>query len=179
MRLARIFALTGVGLLMLGSSHVALAQTTGAVVGTVADAQGATVPGATVSLVSQSRGITIDTQTASTGDFIFPSMLPDTYTVRVSVDGFKTLERRNIAVSPGDRVGVGTMTIELGALSETITVTGEAPMIQSQSGERSSTVTTISASPTSGTAATARQTTRVKTLSTSWSGTRTTAPAPR
>ena len=69
-------------------------------------------------------------------------MLPDTYTVRVSVDGFKTLERRNIAVSPGDRVGVGTLSIELGALSETITVTGEAPLIQAQSGERSSTVTT-------------------------------------
>ena len=69
-------------------------------------------------------------------------MLPDTYTVRVSVDGFKTLERRNIAVSPGDRVVVGTMTIELGALSETVTVTGEAPLIQAQSGERSSTVTT-------------------------------------
>ena len=42
----------------------------------------------------------------------------------------------------GDRVGVGTMTIELGALSETVTVTGEAPLIQAQSGERSSTVTT-------------------------------------
>ena len=69
-------------------------------------------------------------------------MLPDTYTVRVTVDGFKTLERRNVAVSPGDRVVVGTMTIELGALSETVTVTGEAPLIQAQSGERSSTVTT-------------------------------------
>ena len=99
-------------------------------------------PGATVTLVSESRGIAIDTQTTGTGDFIFPSVLPDTYTVRVSVDGFKTLERRNIAVSPGDRVGVGTMTIELGALSETVTVTGEAPLIQAQSGERSSTVTT-------------------------------------
>ena len=84
----------------------------------------------------------MDTQTAGTGDFTFPSVLPDTYTVRVTVDGFKTLERRNIAVSPGDRVVVGTMTIELGALSETVTVTGEAPLIQAQSGERSSTVTT-------------------------------------
>ena len=140
MRSVRTFALAAV--LVLGASHALLAQTTGAVVGTVADAQGATVPGATVTLVSQSRGIAIDTQTAGTGDFVFPSVLPDTYTVRVSVDGFKTLERRNVAVSPGDRVVVGTMTIELGALSETVTVTGEAPLIQAQSGERSSTVTT-------------------------------------
>src|ERR687895_181843 len=127
MSLARICTLAAVALLALG---------------TVADAQGATVPGATVTLISQSRGIAIDTQTTGVGDFVFPSVLPDTYTVRVSVDGFKTLERRNIAVSPGDRVGVGTMTIELGALSETVTVTGEAPLIQAQSGERSSTVTT-------------------------------------
>src|SRR5262245_55955684 len=96
----------------------AFAQTSAAVVGTVADAQGATVPGATVTLISQSRGTAQDTQTAGTGDFTFPSVLPDTYTVRVSVDGFKTLERRDVAVSPGDRVVVGTLTIELGALSE-------------------------------------------------------------
>jgi carboxypeptidase family protein len=120
----------------------AFAQTSAAVVGTVADAQGATVPGATVTLISQSRGTSQDTQTAGTGDFTFPSVLPDTYTVRVSVDGFKTLERKDVGVSPGDRVVVGTLTIELGALSETVTVTGEAPLIQAQSGERSSTVTT-------------------------------------
>jgi hypothetical protein len=142
MRLARILSLAAGVLFLFGAGERAFAQTTGAVVGTVADAQGATVPGATVVLVSQSRGTTMDTQTSGTGDFIFPSVLPDTYTVRVSVDGFKTLERRNIAVSPGDRVGVGTMSIELGALSETVTVTGEAPLIQAQSGERSSTVTT-------------------------------------
>jgi hypothetical protein len=127
---------------LFGTGERAFAQTTGAVVGSVADAQGATIPGATVTLISQSRGTTIDTQSSGTGDFIFPSVLPDTYTVRVSVDGFKTLERPNIAVSPGDRVGVGIMSIELGALSETVTVTGEAPLIQAQSGERSSTVTT-------------------------------------
>src|SRR5688572_19710343 len=142
MRLARIFSLAAGVLCLFGTGTVAFAQTTGAVVGSVVDAQGATVPGAMVTLVSQSRGTAIDTQSSGTGDFIFPSVLPDTYTVRVSVDGFKTLERRNIAVSPGDRVGVGAMAIELGALSETVTVTGEAPLIQAQSGERSSTVTT-------------------------------------
>ncbi len=141
MRLVRLSALAVVGLVASGVSTVH-AQTTGALVGTVADAQGATVPGATVTLISESRGISIDTQSTGTGDFIFPSVLPDTYTVRVTVDGFKTLERKAIAVSPGDRVGVGTMTIELGALSETVTVTGEAPLIQAQTGERSSTVTT-------------------------------------
>ena len=45
MRLARLSALATAALFVLGTSHVVFAQTTGAVVGTVADAQGATVPG--------------------------------------------------------------------------------------------------------------------------------------
>ena len=57
------------------------------------------------------------------------------------MDGFKTLERRDVPVSAGDRVALGTMTIELGALSETVMVSGEAPLIQARSGERSFTAT--------------------------------------
>ena len=56
------------------------------------------------------------------------------------MDGFKTVERRGIAVSPGDRVVVPTLNLEVGALAETVLVTGDAPMIQSQTGERSFTV---------------------------------------
>jgi hypothetical protein len=120
----------------------AFAQTTATLVGTVKDPQGGIIPGATVTLVSESRGTSQDAQTTNTGDFVFPNIAGDTYTVKVTMDGFKTLERRNIAVSPGDRVVVGTLTIEVGALAETVTVTGEAAMIQAQTGERSFTVTT-------------------------------------
>ena len=58
------------------------------------------------------------------------------------MDGFKTLKRSGIAVSAGDRVGVGTLTIEVGGLTETVSVKAEAPLVQTQSGERSFTVTT-------------------------------------
>ena len=57
------------------------------------------------------------------------------------MDGFKTLERQNVPLSPGDRVVVPTLTIEVGQLNETVTVVGDAPLIQSRSGERSFTVT--------------------------------------
>ena len=53
MRLTRIFALAAVALLVLGTSQTAIAQTSGAVVGTIADAQGATVPGANITLISR------------------------------------------------------------------------------------------------------------------------------
>jgi hypothetical protein len=113
----------------------------GSVFGSVRDASGAVIPGATVVLISASRGTTLETTTNENGDFTFPNALGDTYTVRVTMDGFKALERPNVPVSPGERVVVPALVIELGALNETITVTGEAPMIQSSSGERSFTVT--------------------------------------
>ena len=122
---------------------MALAQvTSGSVFGSVRDTSGAVIPGATVVLISSSRGTSVETSTNENGNFTFPNALGDTYTVRVTMDGFKTLERPNVPVSPGERVVVPTLVIELGTLNETITVTGDAPMIQAQSGERSFTVTT-------------------------------------
>src|SRR5688500_3306251 len=116
--------------------------TSGSVFGSVRDTSGAVIPGATVVLISATRGTSVETSTNENGDFTFPNALGDTYTVRVTMDGFKTLERPNVPVSPGERVVVPTLVIELGTLNETITVTGDAPMIQAQSGERSFTVTT-------------------------------------
>ena len=58
------------------------------------------------------------------------------------LQGFKTIDRRGLAVSGGDRLSLGVVTLEVGALNETITVTGEAPLVQTTSGERSFTVPT-------------------------------------
>src|SRR3954452_21423600 len=128
---------------LLGGIAPALAQVaTGTVTGTVKDGQGGIVPGATVTLTSATRGTSLEAQTTESGDFVFPNVTGDTYNIKVTLEGFKTLERPNIQVSPGDRVGIGTLTVEVGALNETVTVSGEIPVIQSQSGERSFTVST-------------------------------------
>jgi hypothetical protein len=58
------------------------------------------------------------------------------------MSGFKTTQRKGVAVSGGDRVVVGTLTLEVGGTTETVDVTAEAPIIQAQSGERSYAVTT-------------------------------------
>ena len=137
-RLAAITVSAIAGLFL--TSGVALAQTTGTVTGTVKDAQGGVIPGATVTLISEARGTSLEAVTTVSGDFVFSNITGDTYTVRVSMDGFKTSERKGVAVSPGDRVVVGTMNLEVGTLAETVLVSGEAPMIQSQTGERSFTV---------------------------------------
>ncbi len=80
--------------------------------------------------------------TNATGDFVVPNVTPDTYTIEVAMPGFKALRRPGVAVSGGDRVGLGELTLSIGGTTETVTVTSEAPLIQSQSGERSFRVTT-------------------------------------
>src|ERR1700730_2308793 len=119
------------------SANAAFAQiTTATVGGTVHDPSGATIPGATVTLTSTAKGTSEETTTSAEGDFTFPTVSADTYTVKVALSGFKTLERPGIVVHPGDKISLGTMVVGVGALEETVTVAGDAPMIQSQSGER-------------------------------------------
>jgi hypothetical protein len=119
----------------------AVAQiTTGTVSGSLKDPQGAVVPGATVTLISQARGTKTETQTSSDGQFVFPNVAVGAYTVRVSMDGFKAIERPGINVSPGDRLLLPALTIEVGSLNETVTVLAESPVIQASSGERSFTI---------------------------------------
>jgi hypothetical protein len=128
--------------LMLMSSPVLAQITTGTVSGNVKDAQGGVIPGATVVLVSETRGTrSAPAITNEAGNFVFPNVTPDTYTVEVTMDAFKSVKREGIAVSGGDRVGIPPLTIEPGALAETVTVIAESPIVQTQSAERSYAVT--------------------------------------
>ena len=129
--------------LLLTTAAPASAQiTTGTISGSVRDPQGAVVPGATVTLVGAARGTTMEAQTNADGDFVLPNVTAGTYLIRVTMDGFKTLERPGVVVSPGDRVLVQTLTIEVGGLAETVTVQAETPVIQASSGERSFSIAT-------------------------------------
>jgi hypothetical protein len=112
--------------------------TTGTVTGRVFDAQGGVIPGATVTLISETRGTkSAPVVTNETGDYVFPNVTADRYTIEVTLEAFKTVQRKGIIVSGGDRVGVERLILEPGVISETITVTGESPLVQTQSGERS------------------------------------------
>jgi hypothetical protein len=126
-------------------SSFAWAQGTGTVNGTVRDAQGGAVPGATVTLISESRD-TRSTPAVSNaqGGFVVPNIAADTYTVQVEMPSFRTLRRPGVAVSPGSIVSLGALTIEVGGQQEVVTVTSETPLVQAASGERSVTISTES-----------------------------------
>jgi hypothetical protein len=134
-----------IGLLVSTLASSAAAQiTTGTVTGTVRDSQGLVIPGATVVLVSEARGTkSVPVVTSTTGDYVFPNTTADTYTVEVTLDGFRTTRRSGIKVSGGDRVSVPALTLEPGGAAETVNVTSEAPLIQASSGERSFAVSSV------------------------------------
>src|SRR5688500_48637 len=109
-------------------TSTAYAQTfTGAVRGVVSDANGV-IPGVTVTLINEANGATRDAVSNERGLYDFTAVPPGTYTVKAELTGFKTFENKGIRVQTQQFV---TMDIKLdvGQLQETITVTGEAPLI--------------------------------------------------
>ncbi len=107
---------------------------TGTIVGTVRDSSGATVPGATVTVNNQ------DTQVSSTwasneqGDYAALFLLPGAYEVTVDRQGFKKTVRKDIVVQVADKVRVDFQ-MQVGSVSETVTVSEAAPLLQSESSE--------------------------------------------
>src|SRR5688572_18079357 len=130
-------------MLLVAAIPVSAQITTGTVAGTVKDAQGGVVPGATVVLISEARGTKLaPVSTNEVGGYVIPNVTADTYTVEISMDGFKTFRRQGINVSGGDRVSVPALTLEVGGATETVNVTAEAALVQSQSAERSFAIST-------------------------------------
>jgi hypothetical protein len=141
-----LFLALAAGILLMSFTLPApvLAQgVTGSMSGTVKDSQGGVIPGVSVTLVSATRGTRLAAvMTNDVGDFIVPNLLADTYNIEAELAGFKKLERAGITVNPGSRSEVGTLTLEVGGMTEVVTVVGDASPIQLSSGERSFTLAT-------------------------------------
>ncbi|MGA7235632.1 MAG: carboxypeptidase-like regulatory domain-containing protein [Bryobacteraceae bacterium] len=117
--------------------------TTGTVTGRVVDSTGSVVPNAHVVLISETRGTrSAAVSTNAEGDYVIPDITGDTYTIEVTAPSFKTVRRPGIVVTGGDRVGVPALTLEVGGTTETVTVTAEAALLNTVSGERSYAVET-------------------------------------
>lgn len=129
----------------------AMAQSSqGGLRGTVKDAQGV-IPGVAVSLVNEATTVARETVTNASGEYSFPAVEPATYTVRVSVPGFKSFERQGVRISTQQFVGLDVV-LEVGTLEETITVTADAPLIESTNASVGGVIDTkmLEAIPTAG-----------------------------
>ncbi|MCU1325154.1 MAG: hypothetical protein JWN34_524, partial [Bryobacterales bacterium] len=98
------------------------------------------VVGAEVVLTNQGTGATRQVASDLSGGFLFPQVLAGTYSLTISSSGFKKYEERDIVLSSSERAAVRPISLELGALSESISVTSEAAKLQTQSAERAGTL---------------------------------------
>ena len=128
-RTLRVYASAMTAALLL-MSGVASAQTLyGSVLGVVADASKSAVPGATVSVRSSATGLELTTVTGETGTYSVTNVLPGTYDVTVTLQGFRETRRTSVPVSAGTVVRVD-VTLEVGDLTESVTVASEVALLQ-------------------------------------------------
>jgi hypothetical protein len=128
------------GLVLLAALPVAAQTTSASVFGQVKDTQGGVLPGATVTLTSKTQANTLTATTDAEGRFVFSIVRPDNYVLRATMEGFKTLERTTVQVNANDRFFTGILTLEVGAITEEVSVTGRVSELQATSGERSYTM---------------------------------------
>ena len=118
--------------------------TTSSFYGTVKDSSGGVVVGATVTLLNESTGAASTKKTDTAGDFGFDFLRVGQYTIKIEAPGFKTLQSTTIDLRAGQNVR-RAFTLELGAVNETVSVEGVAPLVNAVSAEQSHDVTTMEA----------------------------------
>jgi hypothetical protein len=104
------------------------ASSTGTIQGRVTDSQGAVLPGVTVTANSPAMLGAQTTVTTETGNYRFPAVPPGAYTVTYELAGFNTVRREGIQIALGFTANIN-IELALATLQETVTVTGESPVI--------------------------------------------------
>jgi hypothetical protein len=104
---------------------------TGAILGTVTDASGAEIRGATVTLTNEGTNAALSNNTGSDGGYKFTPLPIGAYTVSVNFQGFTTMTERHIAVNVGAEV-VANFTLKPGAVTETVEVASTVPVLETQ-----------------------------------------------
>ena len=136
-----IVVLAFVGVVLLGVSD-AYAQSTGTISGTVTDQTGGVVPGVDVTITNLDTGVTRSVPTDGEGRYQAPSLALGTYEVRAEQAGFNAFVRTGIELTVG-RHAVVNLSLSVGDVAEQVTVTGEAPLVETATTELSQLVSSV------------------------------------
>jgi hypothetical protein len=114
----------------------AVAQSvTGSISGTVTDATGGVVVGASVTLHSDQTGTARTATTGEDGRFAFAALQPGSYSLTVAQPGFQRLERKNAVLTANENLALGELGLQAGQVTETVTVTGEGQLVEKESSD--------------------------------------------
>src|SRR5574340_407760 len=106
----------------------------GAILGRITDATGAVVPDVQITVVNEGTNVPLVTRSNQEGNYLAPLLEPGVYTMTLESSGFHKLVRSGVTVRTGDKLALDFQ-LEIGATSESVTVTGEVPLLQTSSAD--------------------------------------------
>ena len=114
---------------------------TGQISGVVTDSSGGLLPGATVVVKNIGTNVTREATTGADGAFVITNLLAGTFDLSVTVSGFRPYEQKGIVLGATERLALRAIALEVGGISEVVSVAAESVKVQTTSGERSATIT--------------------------------------
>jgi len=124
-------------LLICSAAHAQQSASSG-IVGEVNDSSKAGVPGATVTVTNVGTNAQRVATTDANGRFSIPNLVPATYEIKVELSGFSTIDMKDFALRQGE-IARPVFSLNVATVSETVTVTGQSPLLQTQSASVSQT----------------------------------------
>lgn len=129
-------------LLVLCAGLTGLAQQpTADVTGLISDSSGAAIPGAEIQITNIDTALHWETKSNESGNYVFTGLPPGNYTIRIQKQGFETTSRSAFELTVGQRARFD-FRLTVGNVSETVEVTGSAPLLESESSSMGQVITT-------------------------------------
>ena len=119
--------------LMMGTLPAWSQDSRGTILGRLTDSSGSVVPGGVITVVNRATGITLKGASNEEGNYYFPFLIPGIYRISAEKTGFKRAVRDEIELNVNARLELN-LALEVGAMAETITVTGEGPLLDTTNG---------------------------------------------
>lgn len=130
-----IKCLLAMALIVALSGAAALGQVLyGTLTGTITDKTGAVLPNATVTVTNQGNGQIRTTITSGQGNYFLNDLLPGTYSVSVQAAGFSTFTQKTVVINLNQQVRIDA-TLQPGSVTQSVTVTGALPILQTETAE--------------------------------------------
>ena len=136
MKFTRVFLCLLFGLVVMLPAAYGQAVS-GQISGRVVDPGGATVAGAKVQLINEVSQAARDFTADNTGTFMYTNVMPGSYTLRVSQQGFKTYDQKGITLGAQERIALGNLKLDLGEMTTTVEVSAQAVRVATDSSDRS------------------------------------------
>jgi outer membrane receptor protein involved in Fe transport len=136
MRYVRLIILT-----LFAASALEAQVTTATIYGVVRDSTGAVLPGASITATNQGTNLSRETITDERGEFAVPALPTGRYTLKIELPGFKTYTNQGIELTAGQTIRQ-TFTLAVGQVSENITVSETAPLVQTTTAAQQESIST-------------------------------------